>query len=89
MVGTCYAGPIEDGEQVLRPLRAFRTPLLDAIGPTRYVGFQSALDSTVAHGWRYTKVDAPPRAPRRPYRRDCRARVLLLVAAGWTSRCSI
>jgi hypothetical protein len=53
MVGTCYAGPIEDGEQALRPLRAFRTPLLDLIGPASYVDFQSALDSTVVHGWNY------------------------------------
>jgi FAD/FMN-containing dehydrogenase len=53
MVGICYAGSIEDGQQVLRPLRAFRTPLLDLIGPTPYVGFQSALDSTVVHGWNY------------------------------------
>jgi FAD/FMN-containing dehydrogenase len=53
MVGACYAGPIEDGERVLRPLRACRTPLLDLIGPSPYVGFQSALDSTVVHGWNY------------------------------------
>jgi FAD/FMN-containing dehydrogenase len=53
MLGTCYAGPIEDGEQVLRPLRACRTPRLDLVGPTPYVGFQSALDSTVVHGWNY------------------------------------
>jgi FAD/FMN-containing dehydrogenase len=53
MVGTCYAGPIEDGERVLRPLRASATPLLDLVGPTPYVGFQSAIDSTVAHGWHY------------------------------------
>jgi FAD/FMN-containing dehydrogenase len=53
MIGTCFAGPIEDGEQALRPLRACRTPLLDLVGPTPYVGFQSALDSTVAHGWNY------------------------------------
>jgi hypothetical protein len=53
MVGTCYAGPIEDGEQALRPLRAYRTPLLDLVGPAPYVGFQSALDSTVVHGWNY------------------------------------
>src|SRR5262245_35493579 len=26
MLGTCYAGPIEDGGRVLRPLRAARTP---------------------------------------------------------------
>ncbi|HJU68010.1 MAG TPA: FAD-binding oxidoreductase [Gemmatimonadaceae bacterium] len=53
MVGTCYAGPIEDGERVLRPLRSSRTPLLDLVGPTPYVGFQSAVDSTVVHGWSY------------------------------------
>jgi FAD/FMN-containing dehydrogenase len=53
MVGACYAGPIEAGEQVLRPLRASRTPLLDLVGPTSYAGFQSALDSTVPHGWHY------------------------------------
>jgi hypothetical protein len=53
MVGTCYAGSSKDGEQVLRPLRGFRTPLLDVVGPTRYVEFQSALDSTVVHGWNY------------------------------------
>jgi hypothetical protein len=53
MVGACYAGPVEAGEQVLRPLRAFRTSLLDRVGPTPYVGFQSALDSTVLHGWNY------------------------------------
>ena len=53
MVGTCFAGPIEDGERQLRQLRAFRRPLLDLVGPTPYVEFQSALDSTVIHGWKY------------------------------------
>jgi FAD/FMN-containing dehydrogenase len=53
MVGTCYAGPVEEGERRLRPLRASRAPLLDLIGPTPYVGFQSAIDSTVVHGWNY------------------------------------
>jgi FAD/FMN-containing dehydrogenase len=53
LLGTCYAGPIEDGEQVLHPLRTARTPLLDLVGPTTYTRFQSALDSTVPHGWNY------------------------------------
>jgi FAD/FMN-containing dehydrogenase len=53
MVGTCYAGPLDDGERVLRPLRAWRAPLLDRVAPTPYAGFQGALDSTVAHGWNY------------------------------------
>jgi len=53
MIGTCYTGPIEDGERQLRPLRAFGTPLLDLVGPAPYVGFQSSIDSTVVHGWNY------------------------------------
>jgi len=53
MVGTCYAGPIEEGERRLRSFRTFRTPLLDLIGPAPYAGFQSAMDSTVVHGWNY------------------------------------
>ena len=82
MVGTCYAGSIEDGERVLRPLRASRTPLLDLVGPTPYVGFQSALDSTVTHGWNYYwKSTHLPELRERSHRRHHRARVLLLVAA--------
>jgi FAD/FMN-containing dehydrogenase len=53
MVGTCYSGPIEDGLRALHPLRAFRSPLLDLVEPTPYVGVQSAIDSTVVHGWIY------------------------------------
>ncbi|HEX6016979.1 MAG TPA: FAD-binding oxidoreductase [Burkholderiaceae bacterium] len=53
MVGACYAGPIAEGERCLRPLRACGAPLLDLVGPVPYAGFQSALDSTVVHGWNY------------------------------------
>ncbi|MCW5658913.1 MAG: FAD-binding oxidoreductase [Burkholderiaceae bacterium] len=53
MIGTCYAGPIDDGERALGPLRACVPPLLDGVGPAPYVGFQSAIDSTVLHGWNY------------------------------------
>ncbi len=53
MIGACYAGPVEDGKRALRPLRAFRTPLLDLVGPKPYSALQSALDSTVLHGWNY------------------------------------
>jgi FAD/FMN-containing dehydrogenase len=53
MMGTCYAGQIEDGLEVLRPLRETVTPLLDLVGPTRYVDHQRGIDSTVLHGWDY------------------------------------
>jgi FAD/FMN-containing dehydrogenase len=53
MIGTCYAGSIEEGERVLRPLREFRAPLLDLVGPTPYAEFQRSIDTTVPHGWHY------------------------------------
>jgi FAD/FMN-containing dehydrogenase len=53
VVGACYAGPIEEGERAIRPLRAFRPPLVDLIGPTAYAGHQSIFDAGVPHGLRY------------------------------------
>ncbi|HJU81142.1 MAG TPA: FAD-binding oxidoreductase [Acidimicrobiia bacterium] len=53
LVGVCFAGPVEEAEDVIRPLRAFGKPLLDLIATSPYVNHQSALDSTVAHGWNY------------------------------------
>jgi len=52
-VASCYAGPVEDGERLLRALRQFGTPLVDLVGPTRYVDYQSGIDETVPHGWHY------------------------------------
>ena len=34
-------------------LRQFGTPLVDLVGPTRYVDHQRAIDDTVPHGWHY------------------------------------
>jgi hypothetical protein len=52
-VGACHIGPVEDAEEALRPLRSFGRPLLDLIAPTTYVNLQSAIDSTVPHGFNY------------------------------------
>jgi FAD/FMN-containing dehydrogenase len=52
-VASCYAGSVEDGERAVRALRRFGTPLVDLVGPTRYVDHQSGLDDTVPHGWHY------------------------------------
>jgi FAD/FMN-containing dehydrogenase len=49
----CYAGSIEEGERVLRPMRAFGTPLLDVCTPKSFVAHQSMFDPTVPHGWWY------------------------------------
>jgi FAD/FMN-containing dehydrogenase len=52
-VGSCYAGSVGDGERAIRPLRRFGSPLVDLVGPCRYVDHQRGLDETVPHGWHY------------------------------------
>jgi FAD/FMN-containing dehydrogenase len=44
LLRVCYHGPIEEGERVLRPLRAFGPPLADHIGPMAYTALQRMYD---------------------------------------------
>lgn len=53
MVGCCYAGPIEQAENVLRPLRTFASPLLDLCFPKPFVVHQAMFDPTFPHGRHY------------------------------------
>jgi hypothetical protein len=53
VVGTCYAGPVEDGESVLKPLREFGSPLLDGCVPMPFTTHQAALDPSFPHDWWY------------------------------------
>jgi FAD/FMN-containing dehydrogenase len=52
----CYCGAIETGEQVLRPLRGFGTPLADLIQPMAYGAMQRMFDADFPagrqHYWR-------------------------------------
>ena len=48
-----YAGPADQGERVLAPLRAFGTPVADLVGPMPYTQVQSMLDDAVPAGSRY------------------------------------
>ena len=48
-----YAGPVEEGEAALRPLRNLGTPLLDLSGPMPYVDVQSSYDVFFPDGDRY------------------------------------
>lgn len=43
-VVVCYAGPIEEGEAQLRPLREFGPPGIDLVQPMPYVAVQQLLD---------------------------------------------
>ena len=49
----CYTGPIEEGEKVLRPLREFKTPILDAVGSKPYLAHQAMFDPAYPHGRHY------------------------------------
>ena len=53
MVGCCYSGPVGDGEEVLRPLKAFGTPLFDLCAPKPFVAFQAMFDASFPRGWWY------------------------------------
>jgi FAD/FMN-containing dehydrogenase len=52
-IALCYAGAVERGEELLRPLRRFGRPLVDAVRPRPYVQLQRLFDPTVPHGWHY------------------------------------
>lgn len=49
----CYSGSVADGERVLRPLREFGSPLVDAIVPKPYVLHQQLLDAALPPGRHY------------------------------------
>jgi FAD/FMN-containing dehydrogenase len=62
MVGACYAGPPEDGAEVLRPLKQFGNPIVDLLEPKPYLALQSTFDPLVPHGWHrhWKSVELPP-----------------------------
>jgi len=49
----CFAGAIAEGKDVLRPLREFRTPVLDTIAPKPYAAHQALFDPAYPHGRHY------------------------------------
>jgi hypothetical protein len=49
-IAVCYCGPIEDGEQLLYPLRTFQSPVDGGIQPLPYTALQSALDARFPSG---------------------------------------
>ena len=49
----CYAGPVEEGEAVVRPLRRYGSPVLDLCVPKPYLEHQSMFDPSYPHGWWY------------------------------------
>ncbi len=55
-VAACYAGPVEEGEAILRPLKTFESPVLDLCQPKPFLTHQGSLDASFPHGaWYYVR----------------------------------
>lgn len=48
-----YAGPAEEGNRVLQPLRAFGDPILDTVAPQPYAAVQKTFDAGTPPGLRW------------------------------------
>jgi hypothetical protein len=56
-VACCYAGPVEEGMKVVRPLKAFGSPVLDLCEPKPYLTHQAMFDASFPHGrWYYMRA---------------------------------
>jgi hypothetical protein len=49
----CYAGAVEEGEKIVRPLKEFGSPLLDRCEPKPFLAHQAMFDPSFPHGWWY------------------------------------
>jgi hypothetical protein len=52
----CYAGAVEEGEKVVKPLKEFGSPVLDLCVPKPYLAHQAMFDPSFPHGrWYYIR----------------------------------
>jgi hypothetical protein len=52
-VACCYAGPVEEGEMAVRPMKEFGSPLLDLCVSKPFLAHQAMFDASFPHGWWY------------------------------------
>jgi FAD/FMN-containing dehydrogenase len=61
LIGAVYAGPVEEGESILEPVRHLGTPLVDMGGPMTFRALQSMLDlvglGELGGYWKSTYID--------------------------------
>ncbi|MEX0874502.1 MAG: FAD-binding oxidoreductase [Actinomycetota bacterium] len=50
-VVSCYVGPVDEGEKVVRPMRSFGSPALDMCTPKPFLAHQASLDPSFVPGW--------------------------------------
>ena len=56
-VACCYAGPVEEGERAVQPIRSFGSPVLDLCQPKPFTEHQAMFDSSYPHGrWYYFRA---------------------------------
>jgi FAD/FMN-containing dehydrogenase len=56
-VGACWAGPVEQGEKVLEPMRRFGSRVVDLIAPRAFVELQALFDPSFPPGiWVHSKA---------------------------------
>jgi FAD/FMN-containing dehydrogenase len=56
MVIPCYAGPVEEGERVVRPMKEFGSPIVDLCEPKPFLVHQAMFDPSFPHfRWYYFK----------------------------------
>jgi hypothetical protein len=53
VVAGMYAGPVEEGEPIVQPLRELGEPLIDLSGPWPWLGLQSGFDALYPKGGLY------------------------------------
>jgi FAD/FMN-containing dehydrogenase len=49
----CYAGPVEEGEKVVRPVKQFGSPIMDLCVPKPFLTHQAMFDPSFPKGWWY------------------------------------
>jgi FAD/FMN-containing dehydrogenase len=49
-IACAYAGPLEEGLRAVAPIKAFGSPVMDAIGPIPYLGQQGLLEQAMPPG---------------------------------------
>src|SRR6266536_4571931 len=52
-VACCYAGSVEEGEKVVRPMKEFGSPVLDLCEPKPFTAHQAMFDPSFPQGWWY------------------------------------
>jgi hypothetical protein len=71
----CYAGPVEQAEKVVRPMREFGSPLVDLCVPKPFVQHQAMFDPSFPEGLvvllPVVQRRGPDRSRHRRHRRAC------------------